>query len=463
MPLVSDALSIARAGVAAVDPGRAVRRVLRVRARSLQFSPTGESIRLPGSIRIVAFGKATAAMTDAAAGILGHRLDGGLAILPPKGRSPRANVRVVRAEHPVPGTGSLRAGQAAGALVESLSRDDRVLFLISGGGSALLEEPAEGLSLGDLQRTTELLLASGAPIQAMNAIRRHLSRVKGGWLAARSGAGQFAALAISDVVGDQPWEIASGPTVADPTTFRDAWRAAERYRLFGRFPSKVALRLAAGVRGHVPENPKPGDPRVERGRFALVASNRLAVHGAAAKARSKGYRTVVLSTQITGETREVARVHAAIAVEAARHRTFGKGPVALLSGGETTVTISGRGGRGGRDQEFALAAAEPLAGEPSALLLSLGTDGVDGPTDAAGGWVDGRSVGRAARRRVDLGRALEEHAAYDALRRIGGLVKTGPTGTNVMDLHVMLLGAARRGTAGSSRPGGARSNRRRRS
>jgi glycerate 2-kinase len=460
MTLASDALAIARSGIRAVDPGKAVRRNLRRIRGGIRVGGSRLVLAPGGTLHLVAVGKAASAMADAAARVLGGETSG-LVVTPRGYPAPHVSLEVIFGEHPVPGPGSFAAGNRLLAFVRSLAPTDSVLFLISGGGSAVAEVPAGSLTGSDLRRTTELLLASGAPIGAMNAIRRHISALKGGQLAAALPGASYATLAISDVVGDPPEDIASGPTVGDPSRFRDALDAARRYHLEGRLPARVRHRLEEGAEGRVPETPKPTDRRLARSPFVLVASNRIALEASVAAARRRGYAAQLLSTTVVGETRPVARAFAARLLRG--QRRGGPGRLALLSGGETTVTLGRRPGRGGRNQEFALACAEPLAGS-NAVVLSLGTDGVDGPTDAAGGWVDGRTMDRALRRGVDVAEALRRHAAYEALVALGGLVRTGPTGTNVMDVHVGLAGVFRRpGTVGSSRRGAARSSRRRRS
>jgi glycerate 2-kinase len=457
MTLDSDARRIFRAGVLAVDPARAVRANLRRQRGGLLAGTRRLSTGPGGTLRLVAVGKAAGAMLDAAVTVAGRPCEG-IAITPhgfPRGHSNRP---VYFGEHPVPGAGSFRAGRRMLEFVARSHPSDALLFLVSGGGSAVAEVPSGRLQESDLARTTELLLGSGAPIGAMNAVRRHLSRTKGGLLAAAAPSGRFATLALSDVVGDAPEDIASGPTVPDPSTFGDALRVVRRYRLADRLPARVLRHLREGARGRVPETPKPGDRRFRSAPFVLVGSNRLALRAAALEASRRGYRTDVVDRPVTGETRPAAE-------RFARRLTSSRarGPYALLAGGETTVTLSARPGRGGRNQEFVLAAAQVLAGTPT-LILSAGTDGVDGPTDAAGGWIDGSTCERAVRLGVDIPRALVGHDAYPALERLGSLLKTGPTGTNVMDLHVGLVGpTTRRGRAGSNSRGEAPTSRRRRS
>ena len=439
MTLASDAWGIARAGLRAVDPARAVRRTLRRSSAGLWVGrhrlPVGRADRL----EFVALGKAAGAMVEAALTVAG-RASRGIAFTPRGYPSPAGGTPVVFGNHPVPGADSFAAGRRLLEQVRATAPESTLVFLLSGGGSATVEVPAPGLGPDDLTRTTELLLASGAPIGAMNAIRRHLSAVKGGQLAVARGARRFATIAISDVVGDAPENIASGPTVGDPTTFRTALDAVRRYGLERRLPRAVRKRLRSGARGALTETPKPSDPALRRAPFVLAATNRTALGAAAAEARRRGYRTRTVPQPVVGETRPAAeRFARGLLVDVRKS----PGPVARVAGGETTVTLGSRPGRGGRNTEFAVAAARVLNGR-GALVLSVGTDGVDGPTDAAGGWVDGASASHAAEAGIDLTRALATHATYDVLERLGGLLKPGPTGTNVMDLHVGLAVLAAR-------------------
>jgi glycerate 2-kinase len=427
MSLASDALAIAKAGIAAADPSRAVTNAFRSSAVDRWLGHRRDSVH------VVALGKGAASMTGAAVERLGPRFAGGISVVPGLGGSAPAGVDFLVGSHPLPTSASFHAGESLLAYVGRLSPADRVLFLLSGGGSSLAEAPAGGLGLSAVRRTTEALLASGAPIAGVNVVRRHLSALKGGRLAAASRAGRHFTFAISDVVGDRPEEIASGPTVADPTTFADAMEAVDQYRLADRLPLEVLTHLREGVEGRWPETVKPGDPALRRGRFQLVATNLTALRGAANEARRRGYRPTVLPGHLAGETIPSAWVFADRLL-----RSPGDRPVAVLAGGETSVTLPAHPGKGGRNQEFALASAVAIAGHRGVGVLSIGTDGIDGPTDAAGGFVDWTTGGKAERLGVPIASALAGHTSYDALERLGGLVRTGPTGTNVMDLHVGL-------------------------
>jgi len=434
--LKREALAIARAGVKGVDPYGAVARAIRRRGATLTIGPHRFDLPRGAAVHVVALGKAASAMADAALDRLGPDASGLVATARGYPR-PRHGIRCVFGSHPVPDRHSLAAGRALLGYVRGLPESSRVIFLVSGGGSAIAEVPAPGVDLGEIAATTDLLLHTDAPIEEITTVRRHLSQIKGGGLARATATPHQITLALSDVVGDRPEAIASGPTVPDPTRFREALDVLARHRLLDRVPTAVRRHLRSGARNES-KGSEPREP--PRGPFLKVATNRQALEAAARAARALGYLPWILSSEVTGETRDVARLYAAIL----RHPPpmGGRSPRAwcLLSGGETTVTFSGPStGRGGRNQEFALAAASELDGAAGVGLLSVGTDGVDGPTDAAGGWVDGGTVERARRRGIDLAEALGRHDAYPALRRLGDLIVWGPTGTNVMDLHIGLV------------------------
>ena len=347
-----------------------------------------------------------------------------------------AGVEAFAGGHPVPTPGSLAAGRRALQIAAATTREDVLVVLLSGGASALLESPADGVTLGDLQATTSRLLRDGADISALNAVRKHLSAVKGGRLAAAS-AGRTVALVVSDVVGDDLAVIASGPTVADPTTFADALAVLERFGGISSYPRAIVEALREGLDGGRPDTPKAGSAGLAGAETLIVGAQRDALEGARREALSRGYRVWVEPVAVTGEARLAA--HAVLD----RIRTRGTAPlpkVCLLSGGETTVAVTGTG-KGGRNQELALALAGPLADLPAAVVVaSVGTDGVDGPTDAAGAIVDNTTVSRG--RAAGLGEPgafLSDNNAYAFFRALGDLVMTGPTGTNVGDIQVVTI------------------------
>jgi hydroxypyruvate reductase len=354
------------------------------------------------------------------------------------------------AGHPVPDARGLRAAQEIEALVRRLERHDLLLVLLSGGASALLPAPVEGISLEEKAATTRLLLRSGAPIQELNAVRKHLSRLKGGGLARAASSARVATLVLSDVVGDDLSTIASGPTVPDPSTFADALAILHRRGLLDEVPAAVRKHLESGAAGGRPETLKPGAAALRRTLTRIVGSNRLSLEAAQRAARAHGLRPLVLTSRLEGEAREVARVLVAVLRECVESSRPAAPPVCLLAGGETTVTVRGEG-QGGRNQELAVAAAEVLAGFPvPAVVASLATDGIDGASDAAGGIVDDQTAERAAAAGIaPAGAFLAANDSRNYLGPLGGLILTGPTGTNVVDVVVLLAGRPLRSGRGA--------------
>jgi len=372
-------------------------------------------------------------MASGAAAVLGDRLRTGIIISP--GDQTVAGFESIRGGHPIPDAGSERGGRRALELAASLRDRETLLMLLSGGASALMAVPADGITLADKQRTTSQLLRAGADIYALNTIRKHLSAIKGGWLADRA-AGRVRTYVISDVVGDDVSVIASGPTVFDSSTFDDARRLIDRFGGAEAFPVPVVERLDRGVRGEIRETPKSAAGHVMRPTIEVIGSRRNAMAGAAARAAALGYEVLRVDDAIVGNARASAVSHVrAMLSRAADIRR----PACVVSSGETTVHVTGSG-RGGRNQEFALAGADPLAqagGE--AVLASVGTDGVDGPTDAAGAIADTTTLERARRANLDPARFLDDNNSYAFFDALDDLVRTGPTGTNVGDLQVILL------------------------
>jgi glycerate 2-kinase len=347
-------------------------------------------------------------------------------------------IAIVEAGHPVPDAAGLAGAQRIAALLPGLTERDLVIVLISGGGSALLPLPADAITLADYQALTGLLLRCGADITEINTVRKHCSRLQGGQLARLAAPAQVATLILSDVVGTPLDAIASGPTVPDPSSFADAWRILERYRIAGQAPAAVCTHLRRGVAGLIPDTPKPGDPLFAHVNNVVIGDNASAGRAAVAEAKRLGSTAVLLTTFLQGEAREVGRVAAGLAQGIACGQSDFAPPVCLVFGGETTVTIRGRG-RGGRNQELALAAAIALEGYAlppgvEVAVVSLGTDGTDGPTDAAGGIATGDSAARARALGLDARAALSANDSYHLLGALGDLIVTGPTQTNVNDL-----------------------------
>jgi hydroxypyruvate reductase len=383
----------------------------------------------------VAAGKAATAMAGAARRALGGRIVEGL-VVAPEAPCVAPPLMGFAAGHPTPTPESEAAGRRALALADATAThpDEQLLVLLSGGASALMAVPADGLTLDDKRETTARLLRAGADIGALNTVRKHLSAIKGGWLAAR--AGVCRTLAISDVVGDDSSVIASGPTVADTSTYEQALAVLVTYGGVSQYSPAVVAHLRAGAAGRIAETPKPGDARLDRATISLAGGRRDAMTGARLEAERRGYHVSVVDDPVVGEARRTAVAH--VRAMLARARSLPR-PLCIVSSGETTVRVVG-GGRGGRNQELALAAAGVLAQAGAAAVFgSVGTDGVDGPTDAAGGVADSTTVARAHAAGVDLRRCLDDNNAYAALDALGDLIRTGPTGTNVGDLQVLLL------------------------
>ncbi len=428
--LRTDALRIVEAGIAAADPRAAVLRALE--HEEAAGTPAAERVWLVGA------GKAAAGMAAAALEVLGSRVAGGTVTVPAGTPAPDlAGIEVWWAAHPVPDTHGLAGAAAALEMARAAGRDDLVLCLLSGGASALWPAPPAGVSLTALAVTTERLLRAGAPISEINTVRRHLSHIAGGWLARDAAPARLLTLAVSDVVGSAPEAIGSGPTSPDPTTFRDALDVLRRREV--DVPPEVRAHLQRGDAGEVPETPKPGNPAFLRATYRVAASNRDALAAAAEEAERLGYRTTVVADDLEGEAREAGAEVAALAWGSHAEGSVPGGPTAFLLGGETTVTVRGPG-RGGRNQELALAAAREIDGEPGVVVASVGTDGRDGPTHAAGAVVDGETVARGAAAGLDAGEALDRNDSHAFLRASGDLVVTGPTGTNVNDLVLVLVG-----------------------
>jgi glycerate 2-kinase len=432
------ALEIFKAALRAVDPVEAILKYVKREGEGLLIGETRLELSKFDRILVVGAGKADAPMAQAVESLLGERVSDGIIVVKDGHGLPLQRVRVHEASHPVPDERGLRAAEEILSLVSGAGERDLVICLISGGGSALLVAPAEGVTLKDKQQVTQLLLACGASIHEINTVRKHLSRVKGGGLARTTHPATLVSLILSDVIGDDLDTIASGPTVPDSTTFRQAEQILERYGIWGRVPRSVRMYLEKGVKGEIPETPKLGDPSFQRGVWELVGTNLQALKAARKEAERLGYRTMILSGMIEGETREVAKAHAAIAKEVLSSENPIAPPACVLSGGETTVTLKGDG-KGGRNTEFALASAMALEGVENVVVLSGGTDGTDGPTDAAGAMADGETVFQAREKGLDPVDYLRRNDAYTFFETLGGLVITGPTRTNVMDVCAMLM------------------------
>jgi hydroxypyruvate reductase len=430
---------IIEAAIDAVEPGAALRRTVRRSGPLLRIGTKAYRLDRLRRILVVGAGKASAPMAAALEEILEGRVTGGLVSVKDGHGVPLRRVELVEASHPLPDARGQYAAERILHIAQDARAGDLVLCVISGGGSALLPAPSAGLSLADKIALTELLLRSGATIQEVNTVRKHLSQIKGGRLAKAAYPAEVAVLVLSDVIGNSLDAIASGPAVPDPTTFADALAIVRRYALHDRMPPAALDLLRRGAAGEIPETPKPRDPAFARVHTVIIGSNDHAVRAAAAAARRDGYRTLVLTSSLEGEAREAGRLMASMARGAQDAGMPFPPPVCLIAGGETTVTVRGNG-KGGRCQEFALSAALSIAGRAAILVAACGTDGTDGPTDAAGALAAGDTLVRAGSLGLDPRRALAENDAYPFFQRLGDLIVTGPTQTNVNDLYLALVG-----------------------
>lgn len=394
-----------------------------------------------GRLIVVGAGKASGAMAAAVEEAWGERVAAGLVAVKDGYLAPTRRIRLIEAGHPVPDERGAAAAREIHALAGSATADDLLLVLVSGGGSALTPAPAPPVTLADKQAVTRLLLSAGANINQLNVVRKHCSLLKGGQLARAAAPARVLALLLSDVIGDPPDVIGSGPTAPDVSTFAEALATLDRLGVRDRTPRSVIERLEAGARSRIPETPKPDDPLFARVSNVLIGNNQLVVDAAERKAAEMGFAACVLTRSVEGEAREVARRF----VELARSIRAGQGPVAapacVIAGGETTVTVRGRG-NGGRCQEFALSAALAMEGLEGVVILAAGTDGTDGPTAAAGALADGESCRRAREQRYDPAARLADNDSHPVFAALGDLILTGPTRTNLLDLYLLLLGPA---------------------
>ncbi len=452
--------SVARAAVGAVDPDRLIRENVILDTVEGRDSVVirGRKFRLEEYDRIflIAFGKAAPAMAGALAGVLGDRLTRGL-VVSPVGRSKTTEngLEFVRGSHPLPDEGSLEGARKALEIAESAEADDLVFVCVSGGGSALLCHPAEGISLAEKRQVTRALLRAGADIGELNTVRKHLSAVKGGQLAKAAFPAAVVGLILSDVLENDLESIASGPTHWDSTTFASAKGVLEGFGLWEDIPASVREHIGKGVRGERAETVKPGDPAFERVKNFIIGDNMAALKAAQKEAERLGFESLILTSSDKGEARSAAANYAAFLANMACSIQSAARPLCFLAGGELTVTVKGQGS-GGRNTEFVLASLvefgkeylEEIFSEGSGgsgldwLVMSLGTDGIDGPTDAAGAWAGPSTLAKIRELGLNPAAYLDENDSYGFFRRTGNLIVTGPTGTNVMDIRIFLLGPA---------------------
>ncbi len=433
-------MTIVNAALKAVDPAEAVRKVMKRENNNLIVAGKIYDLDYFQRIVVVGGGKAGAPMAAAVEEILGERISNGWVnvkegyILEP---SP-VRITINQAGHPTPNEAGLEGAKRIIELVSELGEKDLVITLISGGGSALLPLPAAGITLDDKKIATSLLLKCGATINEMNALRKHISAIKGGQLAKAAYPATIISLILSDVVGSPLDTIASGPTAPDSTTFSDAWRVLEKYNLIAEMPPAIVERLRKGLKGEIPETPKSGDPIFERVQNVIIADNYIAATAALEEAREQGFNALLLTTFLEGEAREIGKAVAALGKEVATRGLPVPPPACLVLGGETTVTVRGKG-KGGRNQELALAAAIALEGWEKVTVVTLATDGTDGPTDAAGAIVNGTTIQRALEKGLSPLDYLQDNDSYTFFKTLGDLLITGPTNTNVNDLVFIFI------------------------
>jgi hydroxypyruvate reductase len=433
-----NARSIFEAGLATADPALLVERCLQLNGQMLRAGQGLYDLTRHRHLYVVGAGKATGRMALAVERLLGERVAGGIIIVRRGERIPLEKIEVVEAGHPIPDQAGVNATESIIGLLKRAQKADLILCLVSGGASALLSSPILGLSLQDKQQTTQALLNCGARIQEVNAIRKHISKVKGGRLAELVYPATVLSLVLSDVIDDSIDNIGSGPTAPDSSTFSDCLSILDRYHIGEKIPVAVKSFLKKGAAGEVVDTPKPGDRIFQKVQNLIIGNNQLALAAAKAKAEALGYHTLILSTSIEGEARKVAIDHVAMARDVLSGSSPIRLPACIISGGETTVAIRGDG-LGGRNQEFALAAAIEIDGLEGVVVFSGGTDGSDGPTDAAGGIVDGTTVQRGRDKGLDARSHLERNDSYPFLKLVDDLLYTGPTLTNVMDLRLVLI------------------------
>ena len=438
--LREDALAILASAVKSADPYGLVCNRVRVEGRKLKVSGENATanVELRGKVRVVAFGKASLGMARAIEEILS--VDEGIVVIPRGqccGSQPKS-FEILEASHPVPDESSVHAAEKALEIARKCEKNDIFIALISGGGSSLLAKPAEDLTLEDKKAVTELLLRSGCTVSELNVVRKKISAVKGGKLAEAAMPAKTLALILSDVVGDPVDAIASGPTAEDTSTFSDAKGVLEKYGLWARIPESVRNFIERGMAEEEEERRRRREKRISNAHNIIIGNNLVAARAAEEEARRRGYNTLLLTTHLEGESREVAKVFVAVARDIRRYGIPIKTPAAVIAGGETTVSVVGTG-RGGRNQEFVLSAAIRIASEEGIVVASIGTDGIDGVSEAAGAIADGFTLERAKDASLDAEAFLRNNDSYTFFSMLNDALLTGRTGTNVNDIAVLLV------------------------
>jgi glycerate-2-kinase len=422
----------------AVDARRIIKSKVLLKNSTLNVDEYSFDLKKFKNIYVIGGGKAGGSMAKALEEILGNHITIGIVNVPRGSRSKTAIVKLHEASHPIPDEAGVEGTRRMLGLVEQARKDDLVICLISGGGSSLMPLPRDEISIADKREITNTLLKSGANINEINTVRKHISDFKGGWLAKKAYPATILNLILSDVVGDPLDFIASGPTVPDSTTFGDAINVLEKYDLWNKTPASIRKVLSDGEKGIIPETPKASDEAFKKVFNVVVGNNRFASITAREQLKSKGLNTLLLTATLEGEAHHVGVMLASIAREVSMSENPISKPAGIIAGGETTVTVTGKG-LGGRNQEIALAAARKLKDMDGVVVASLSTDGIDGPTDAAGAIVDGKTLARAAKTSLTPEKYLLENDSYHFFSKLDDLIVTGPTGTNVNDISMIVV------------------------
>jgi len=437
MPIKRILKALIQSSLEAADSGNAMKQSIIRKDNQLCVNTVRYDLSKYQRVVCVGAGKSSGHMARKLEQILGNHLEGGLIIVKDGYGAPTQKIRLVEASHPLPDARGVRATKQILKIVKTLTRQDLLIVLLSGGASSLLCAPALGLTLTDKRRTTSMLLRCGATIHELNTVRKHLSGVKGGQLGQATSA-KILTLIMSDVLGDDLATIGSGPTVPDPTTFEEAKTVLKHYHIWSNVPERVRKHLEQGMKGHIPETWKSRRRHSLRSRSIILANNQTALDGMAKEAKLMGLRPYILETPLQGEAKDIGTILGAMAKDI---REFGnpvRPPACLIVGGEPTVTVTGKG-KGGRAQECVLASSQELTGLPNVVVAGFGTDGTDGPTGVAGAMVDGKTVQRAKKKHISIESMLKEHDSYTFFHQVGGTIITGPTKTNVNDIYLILV------------------------
>jgi len=428
--------ALLQSGLKAADPGPAMEQLFQRKGHHLSVYGRQYDLSQYQRILCVGAGKASAHMAHTLERMLGEYVEGGMVIVKDGYGKGTQRVQVVEAGHPLPDARGVRATKHILSMARTLTKKDLLIVLLSGGASSLLCAPALGLTLSDKRRTTNLLLRAGATIQDINTVRKHLSAVKGGQLAQATSATMLT-IVLSDVLGDDVPTIGSGPTVPDPTTFQEAHAILEQYQLWSKVPERIQTHLKHGIRGQRPETWKSHRRPSPRHQSIILANNQTTLDGVAKEAKRLGLRPYLLDSPLQGEAKELGAILGAMAKDIREFGNPTRPPACLIVGGEPTVTVTGKG-KGGRAQECVLAAAQEIAGLPNVVVAGFGTDGTDGPTNAAGAMVDGKTLQRAKKKGLSIETMLEKHDSYSFFSQVGGHIITGPTHTNVNDIYLII-------------------------